>query len=56
MGAVQLVGEVFHRSFKNRKHLASYLGLAPERLWQWRSFQRPGYQQSGKQAGLCHAC
>jgi len=29
VGAVQLVGEVFHRSFKNRKHLASYLGLAP---------------------------
>ncbi|WP_192803897.1 transposase [Sinorhizobium alkalisoli] len=29
MGATQLVAEVFHRDFKNRKHLASYLGLAP---------------------------
>jgi transposase len=28
-GATTLVTEVFHRSFKNRKHLASYLGLAP---------------------------
>lgn len=29
LGATQLVAEVFHRDFKNRKHLASYLGLAP---------------------------
>lgn len=28
-GAAHLVSEVFHRTFKNRKHLASYLGLAP---------------------------
>jgi len=29
VGATTLVTEVFHRQFKNRKHLASYLGLAP---------------------------
>ncbi|MFS2042372.1 MULTISPECIES: IS110 family transposase [Rhizobium/Agrobacterium group] len=29
VGAAHLVAEVFHRTFKNRKHLASYLGLAP---------------------------
>lgn len=29
VGATHLVTEVFHRSFKNRKHLASYLGLSP---------------------------
>lgn len=29
VGATTLVTEVFHRKFKNRKHLASYLGLAP---------------------------
>lgn len=29
VGAAQLVTEVFHRTFKNRRHLASYLGLAP---------------------------
>lgn len=29
VGATQLVVEVFHRTFKNRKHLASYLGLSP---------------------------
>jgi transposase len=28
-GATVLVAEVFHRLFQNRKHLASYLGLAP---------------------------
>jgi transposase len=28
-GATTLVTEVFHRQFKNRRHLASYLGLAP---------------------------
>ena len=28
-GATTLVTEVFHRAFANRKHLASYLGLAP---------------------------
>jgi transposase len=28
-GATTLVTEVFHRQFRNRKHLASYLGLAP---------------------------
>ena len=27
--AVVLANELFHRSFKNRKHLASYVGLAP---------------------------
>nr|WP_278437180.1 IS110 family transposase [Brucella anthropi] len=29
VGATQLVAEVYHRTFKNRKHLASYLGLSP---------------------------
>lgn len=29
VGATHLVTEVFHRTFKNRKHLASYLGLSP---------------------------
>ncbi|MEK1904123.1 MAG: IS110 family transposase [Rhizobium sp.] len=29
VGAAHLVAEVFHRTFRNRKHLASYLGLAP---------------------------
>lgn len=29
VGATTLVSEVFHRRFKNRRHLASYLGLAP---------------------------
>jgi len=29
IGATVLVAEVFHRSFQNRKHLASYLGLTP---------------------------
>jgi len=29
VGAALLVAEVFHRTFKNRKHLASYLGLSP---------------------------
>lgn len=29
IGATTLVTEVFHRSFKNCKHLASYLGLSP---------------------------
>lgn len=29
VGATQLVAEVFHRTFKNRKHLASYFGLSP---------------------------
>ncbi|MDR6820974.1 transposase [Neorhizobium sp. 2083] len=29
IGASHLVAEVFHRTFKNRKHLASYLGLSP---------------------------
>lgn len=29
VGATTMVTEVFHRKFKNRKHLASYLGLAP---------------------------
>jgi transposase len=29
IGATVLVTEVFHRSFKNRRHLASYLGLTP---------------------------
>jgi transposase len=29
IGATVLATEVFHRSFKNRRHLASYLGLAP---------------------------
>ncbi|MUZ75376.1 IS110 family transposase [Agrobacterium vitis] len=29
VGAAHLVAEVFHRTFKNRKHLASYLGLSP---------------------------
>ncbi|GLR61926.1 IS110 family transposase [Rhizobium indigoferae] len=29
IGAAHLVAEVFHRTFKNRKHLASYLGLSP---------------------------
>lgn len=28
-GAAQLVTEVFYRTFKNRRHPASYLGLAP---------------------------
>ncbi len=28
-GATTLVTEVFHRQFRNRRHLASYLGLAP---------------------------
>jgi transposase len=28
-GATTVVTEVFHREFKNRKHLAAYLGLAP---------------------------
>lgn len=29
VGATTLVTEVFHREFRNRRHLASYLGLAP---------------------------
>ena len=29
ISATALVAEVFHRRFQNRKHLASYLGLAP---------------------------
>lgn len=29
IGATVLVTEVFHRTFKNRRHLASYLGLSP---------------------------
>jgi|SRR5579872_6926264 len=29
LSATLLVAEVFHRTFKNRRHLASYLGLAP---------------------------
>jgi len=29
VGATTMVTEVFHRKFENRRHLASYLGLAP---------------------------
>ena len=33
--ATVLVAEVFHRSFETRRHLASFIGLAPSSLREW---------------------
>jgi transposase len=46
-GATTLVTEVFHRSFKNRKHLASYLGLAPSHYSSGEASRDQGISKAG---------
>jgi transposase len=45
--ATVLVTEVFHRSFKNRRHLASYLGLAPSPYASGESSHEQGISKAG---------
>lgn len=53
VGATQLVAEVFHRTFKNRKHLASYLGLSPSPYSSGEVHRDQGISKAGnKQARL----
>jgi transposase len=47
VGATVLVAEVFHRSFQNRKHLASYLGLAPSPYSSGDSAREQGISKAG---------
>jgi transposase len=46
-GATTLVTEVFHRRFKNRKHLASYLGLAPAPYASGETSRNQGISKAG---------
>lgn len=46
-GATTLVTEVFHRSFNNRKHLASYLGLAPAHYASGETSRDQGISKAG---------
>jgi transposase len=41
------VTEVFHRTFKNRKHLASYLGLAPAHYASGETTRDQGISKAG---------
>ncbi len=47
VGATQLVAEVFHRTFKNRKHLASYLGLSPSTYSSGEVHRNQGISKAG---------
>lgn len=47
VGATTLVMEVFHRTFKNRKHLASYLGLAPAHYASGETTRDQGISKAG---------
>ena len=47
IGATVLVAEVFHRSFQNRKHLASYLGLTPSPYTSGESHREQGISKAG---------
>ena len=47
IGATVLVTEVFHRSFKNRRHLASYLGLTPSPYASGESSREQGISKAG---------
>lgn len=51
VGAASLVAEVFHRTFKNRKHLASYLGLAPSPYANGESVRDQGISKAGNKQG-----
>jgi transposase len=47
--ATALVAEVFHRSFQSRRHLASYLGLAPTPYASGESERDQGISKAGNQ-------
>jgi transposase len=47
--AVALVAEVFHRRFQSRRHLASYLGLAPTPYASGESERDQGISKAGNQ-------
>jgi transposase len=47
--ATALVAEVFHRSFRSRRHLASYLGLAPTPCASGESERDQGISKAGNQ-------
>tara|TARA_R110000787_G_scaffold197498_1_gene308786 strand:+ start:129 stop:1265 length:1137 start_codon:yes stop_codon:yes gene_type:complete len=46
-GAATLVTEVFHREFRNRRHLASYLGLAPSHYASGETSRDQGINKAG---------
>lgn len=46
-GATALVTEVFHRTFKNRKHLASFFGLAPAHCASGETSRDQGISKAG---------
>jgi transposase len=47
LSATLLVAEVFHRTFANRRHLASYLGLAPSPYASGESRRDQGISKAG---------
>ena len=47
LSATLLVAEVFHRQFANRRHLASYLGLAPSPYASGASHRDQGISKAG---------
>ncbi len=46
-GSTTLVTEIFYRSFKNRKHLASYLGLTPAHYASGEASRDQGISKAG---------
>lgn len=49
-GATTMVTEIFHRQFKNRRHLASYLGLAPSHYASGDVSRDQGISKAGNQS------
>lgn len=50
-GATTLVAEVFSRQFQNRRHLASYLGIAPSHYANGDSSKDQGISKAGNKPG-----